>query len=173
MHIEDSHIIDLIKELEFLIQEASSVPFNSHKCSIERQDALDIISDIKRALPRELEQAKSVAEESKDIMNRAIAEAQEMLDDAEKKVVEIIEEAKAEAEEIRLDTEDAVNDYINSSKPVLEAEEKAQKIISNAKAVSEEIKVGTAEYADELLSEVEEHIVTILDEIRKNREEFK
>lgn len=49
MHIEDSHIIDLIKELEFLIQEASSVPFNSHKCSIERQDALDIISDIKRA----------------------------------------------------------------------------------------------------------------------------
>ena len=148
MHIEDSHIIDLIKELEFLIQEASSVPFNSHKCSIERQDALDIISDIKRALPRELEQAKSVAEESKDIMNRAIAEAQEML-------------------------EDAVNDYINSSKPVLEAEEKAQKIISNAKAVSEEIKVGTAEYADELLSEVEEHIVTILDEIRKNREEFK
>ena len=134
MHIEDSHIIDLIKELEFLIQEASSVPFNSHKCSIERQDALDIISDIKRALPRELEQAKSVAEESKDIMNRAIAEAQEMLDDAEKKAVEIIEEAKAEAEEI---------------------------------------KVGTAEYADELLSEVEEHIVTILDEIRKNREEFK
>ena len=96
-----------------------------------------------------------------------------MLDDAEKKAMEIIKDANEEAEEIRLDTEDAVNDYINSSKPVMEAEEKAQKIISNAKAVSEEIKVGTAEYADELLSEVEEHISSILDEIRKNREEFK
>ena len=173
MHIDDSHIIDLIKELEFLIQEASSVPFNSHKCSIERQDALDIISDIKRALPKELEQAKNVAEESKDIMTRAIAEAQEVLDDAERKAKEIIEDANVEAEEIRQDTEEAVNDYINSSKPVIEAEEKAQKIISNAKAVSEEIKIGTSEYADELLGEVEEHIVSILDEIRKNREEFK
>lgn len=173
MHIEDSHIIDLVKELEFLIQEASSLPFNGHKCSIERQDALDIISDIKRALPKELEQAKNVTEESKDIMNRAIAEAQEMLDDAEKKANELIEDAKIEAEEIRKDTEDAVNEYINSSKPVLEAEEKAQKIVGNAKAISEEIKIGTAEYADELLSEVEAHIVSILDEIRKNREEFK
>ncbi len=87
--------------------------------------------------------------------------------------MEIIKDANEEAEEIRLDTEDAVNDYINSSKPVMEAEENAQKIISNAKAVSEEIKIGTAEYADELLSEVEEHISSILDEIRKNREEFK
>ncbi|WP_300279814.1 hypothetical protein [Peptacetobacter sp.] len=173
MQIEESHILELIKELEFLIQEASSVPFSTHKCSIERQDALDIISDIKRALPKELEQAVSVTEESKDIMNRAISEAHQMIEDAENKANEIIEDAKIEAEELRQDTEDAVNEYINSSKPVLEAEEKAHKIISNAKAVSEEIKVGTAEYADELLLEVEQHIVSILDEIRQNREEFK
>ena len=56
--MEQTDVIELLDGLYSMIAEAWGVPLGNDKCIIEREKALDIINEIKAAMPSSLAEAK-------------------------------------------------------------------------------------------------------------------
>ena len=56
--MENGDVIELLDTLYSMISEAWGVPLGNDKCIIEREKALDIITEIKATMPASLSEAK-------------------------------------------------------------------------------------------------------------------
>jgi len=119
----------------------------SNKVSVDRQKCLDILEDIIRSLPVEIEEAQSICAQRDKIIQDAQNEAENILVEAQKKAEELIDQ-----EEI---TQVA---YAN-----------AEDIIGSAHKSAHEIKVSANLYVDELLEDLENYIQKNLDIVQENR----
>lgn len=133
-------ILELLETIEKIIAESKTVPF-SKKRAIDENEILDIIDEIREKLPDEIKQAKWISEERARILQDAQKEREEVLREAEKRIIEMIDEHEI----------------------TRQAEEKSLKIIEKAKLQSREISDGTREYADSVLAKAEE-AVNMIDE---------
>ena len=96
MNIE-LEVMDKFEELEYIISNASSIPF-THKSGIDKDEVLELIGKIKSSLPDELKQAHWVNKERNKIINEANQDADK-----------IVEQAKKEAERIKEEYENNFN----------------------------------------------------------------
>lgn len=122
----------LLKELEREIDNSKAVPF-SNKVSVDKQLLYDIIQDIRAKLPNSLKHAQYVIEERNKILVDAQREADEVVKNAEDRVVRM------------------VDDHEITKK----AYEEATKIIEAARKASKEMRLGSMEYAEGILEEAE------------------
>lgn len=143
-------IFNLLENLEELIESGSKVPF-SNKVMIDVEETRELLENIRLKLPDELKQAKWIKEERQRIIDDAQQEADNMLKDAQNKIVTMVDE------------------HVITK----EAMEKKEAIIENANKISKEISVGTRDYADSILEKVENVLRESLDVISQNRHELK
>ena len=54
----ENHALDIIDMLYNMIAEAWGVPLGNHKCTVERDKALNLLDDLKATLPMELSAAR-------------------------------------------------------------------------------------------------------------------
>lgn len=142
-------IFTLLETLEELVENSRAVPF-SGKCMVDREEILDIIKEIRIKLPDELKQAKWVKEERGRILVEAQKEAEDIVKEAENRIISMIDEHEI--------TRKAY-------------EQKAQ-IIETANEMSREISKGTKDYADNVLGKVEVVLEDALKTIQTNRKEL-
>ena len=121
------------------------------KCIVNKDDALDVIDEIIAKMPDELKQAKWVKEERQRILVEAQKEAEEIVKEAENRIISMIDEHEI----------------------TRKAYEKKVEIIENANEMAREITQGTNYYADNVLSEVETALEQALAVIQNNRKELK
>lgn len=143
-------IFTLIENLEELLESGAKVPFSS-KVMVDIEELREVLEDIRLKLPDELKQAKWVKEERQRIIADAQKEAEDMVKDAQNKIVNM------------------VDDNVITKQALAQKEE----IIENANRVSKEISIGTRDYADAILAKVEEVLRETLDVVRNNRSELK
>ncbi|GAE89169.1 hypothetical protein [Acetivibrio straminisolvens] len=143
-------MLSILETLEDLVERSVSVPF-SGKCMVDKEEILEIIKEIRLKLPDDLKQAKWVKEERQRILLEAQREANNIIKDAENKIASLIDEHEI----------------------TKKAYEQSNEIISNAQKNAREIRLGTKEYADSVLSKVEQILEETLEVIRANREELK
>jgi cell division septum initiation protein DivIVA len=140
-------IQQLVQELASLIEEAKSMPL-SQSCIVNRNDLLDLLSEIQNALPAELSQATSILNERESVI-------QDSYKDADR----IIEIAKAEAR--ALVAQEAVY-----KEALIEAE-------ALRKALEEELgrkRLELDDYVDAKLAAFEANLVKTLNQIQTIRE---
>ena len=113
--------------------------------------ALPIFKEIRLKLPDELKQAKWVKEERGRILVEAQKEADDIVKEAENRIISMIDEHEI--------TRKAY-------------EQKAQ-IIETANEMSREISKGTKDYADNLLEKLEVVLEDALKTVQNNRKELK
>ena len=92
--------VDLEKLFEVfytMITEARSVPF-TEKIMLDEDDLVNLIEDLKNAIPREIKSATQVLEEQKNIVNKAYADADRIVQQAKNEAERIIGVAQAEAD---------------------------------------------------------------------------
>ena len=142
-------IFTLLETLEELVENSRTVPF-SGKCILDKEEILDIVKEIRIKLPDELKQAKWVKEERGRILVEAQKEADDIVKEAENRIISMIDEHEI--------TRKAY-------------EQKAQ-IIETANEMSREISKGTKDYADNVLSKVEVVLEDALKTIQTNRREL-
>ena len=142
-------IFTLLENLEELLDSGSKVPFSS-KVMVDVDELREILEDISLKLPDELKQAKWVKEERQRIISDAEQEAENMIKDAESKIVTLVDE------------------HVITKQALAQKEE----IIENANKVSKEISLGTRDYADAMLEKVEDVLRETLEVIRNNRKEL-
>lgn len=98
-------IFTLLENLEAVIESGNKVPFST-KVMVDAEELREIIEDIRLKLPDELKQAKWVKEERQRIISDAEFEAQKALKETESKIINLIDEheitkqALAQKEEI-------------------------------------------------------------------------
>lgn len=139
-------IFALIDELQEELEMSPTAMFSKKK-AVELDLFLEIIGDMRAALPEEIEKSAKVMHDREQIIEAARAQAQE-----------IVDVAKERAEQM-----------VNESEITELAYEKANKIVATAKAQASEIRKSANTYAEEVLSELETYFIEYVELIRENK----
>jgi len=142
--------ITVLENLEEYIESCPEIPFTG-KCMVNRQEVIEMLKEIKYKLPDEFKQAKWVKEERQRILLEAQKEANNIVKEAENKIIMMIDEHEI----------------------TKKAYDQANEIIANAQKTAREIRLGTKEYADSILVKVEDTLKQTIEVIHTNREELK
>lgn len=137
---------ELLDELKEEILGSPKTVF-SNKKTVDTDIVLEILEDIQKTLPKELEQAKQIIEDKQ----------------------KILDEAKAEADNIIKSAEAELAERVADDEIVKAAEIKAKDLMDMANNNAKEITLGSKEYADDIMRELEKYFVDYLKLIRKNR----
>ena len=121
-------IFTLLDELEDILDRSRNLPFSA-KTVVNKEEILDLLKEIRLKLPDELKQAKWVKEERQRILVEAQKEADDIVKEAENRIIAMIDEHEI----------------------TKKAYDQKAKIIETANEMSREISKGTKEYADNLL----------------------
>jgi vacuolar-type H+-ATPase subunit H len=143
-------IFTLLENLEELVENSSKVPFSS-KVMVDKEELGDILEEIRLKLPDELKQAKRIKDERLNILNDAQKESDELLKEAENKIIQMVDE------------------HVITKQAIMQKEE----IVENANRISKEISCGTRDYADAILEKVEDVLRETMQVIHTNRKELK
>ena len=84
-------IFTLLETIEDLLDKSKSIPFSNKKI-IDKDEMLEIIEEVRLKLPDELKQAKWVKEERQRIIAEAQKEADDIVKEAENRIISMIDE---------------------------------------------------------------------------------
>ena len=124
----------LFEQFLNLISEARRVPLVD-KIMVDENDLLNIIDDLKEAIPREIKSANQVLEEQKNIVNKAYADADRIVQQAKDEAERIVSVAQAEA------------DAKVQQEEIVKQANAAEDIKANALRYQEETKTAADDYA--------------------------
>ena len=142
------YLIDLLYEM---IDGAKGVAFSPDKCILIRDDALELLEQLKGELPAELKKAQ-------DLIRRRD---------------EFVEEAKKEAERVRRQADMDAKTIVGESEIARVARDKAREMVTQANERSKAIINVANEYTDDALRRTEEAIQQALEEVRESRTRFR
>lgn len=142
------YLIDMLYEM---IDSAKGVLMAPDKCIIVREEALDLLDDLKGQLPLELKKAQDLIR-ARD---------------------EFVENAKKEADKIRRQADLDAKTIVGESEITRVARDKANEILRRAEERSKSMINVTNEYTDDALRRTEEAIQMALEEIRESRMRFR
>ncbi len=157
-------IFTLLETLEDILESGKNIPF-SDKILVEKEQLLDIIKEIRLKLPEELKQAKWIKEERERIIAEAQKDADDIVREAENRIISMIDEHEI----------------------TKKAYDKKTEIIADANEMYREITKGTNDYVDGILANIENNMLELgkslsnvemtiqnaVDTIQNNRKELK
>ncbi len=143
-------IFTILENIEDILEKSKGVPF-SNKVLVDKEEILEQISELRLKLPEELKQAKWIKEERQRILVEAQKEADDIVKEAENRIISMIDEHEI----------------------TKKAYEKKAEIIETANEMSREISKGTKDYADNVLNGIEVALQEALKIIQNNRNELK
>lgn len=142
------YLIDMLYEM---IDGAKGVLMAPDKCMIPREEALDLLDELKGQLPLELKKAQDLIR-ARD---------------------EYVENAKKEADKIRRQADLDAKTIVGESEIIRVARDKATEILHRAEERSKSMINVTNEYTDDALRRAEEAVQAALDELHESRLRFR
>ena len=149
--MEHGDVIELLDTLYSMISEAWGVPLGNDKCIIEREKALDIITEIKATMPASLAEAK-----------RLVAARDEF-----------IGSAKREAEALRKNAEEQARSMVEEQEIVRVARARSAELIASAEAKSRDLRKIASDYVEDIMRQSEESIGSALATIQAAHNSFR
>ena len=159
----------LFEEFYSMVVNAKHVPF-TEKVMLDEDEVMNLIEDLKNAIPREIKSATQVLEEQKNIVNKAYADADRIVEQAKNEAERIVSVAKADAdakiqqEEI-VKQANAVAEEIKADSLRYQEETKAA-----ADAYALRMKQDALEYVDDMMSFLSENLKSALHSLDENRD---
>lgn len=154
-------LIQLIEEMEDLMDGASTVPF-SKKVMVDADEVLEILTEMREALPEEIKQAQWVTEEKERILTEAEREADAIRKGAQK-----------DADDMNKDAQKRFEALINEHDITKQAEKYGEEIVSKAEQNARVLKMQSITYVDEMLATTQNKIQDLLIVLEDNRKELK
>lgn len=150
-------VLELLDLLEEEIESGSSLPLTGKKL-LDPDKLLDVLDEIREALPCEFRQAEILKQERERI-----------LDDAQKEAANMVAETQTRMTKLVTDHEITQHAY-----------QQSQEIINTSESNAQEIRDGAVAYADDILGELENYmhqyqtvIADYLQIIDNNRQQLK
>lgn len=143
-------VLGLIDEIEDIVETAGSLPLTS-KVLVQKEELLDIISELRIKLPDEIKQAAWIKEERE----------------------RIISEANKDAEQIIKETRLKLEELVSKEEVLKEANERAKDIMNKAQIASTNLKRSSLEYSDKFLMNAQENLKDMITTLNENRTELR
>ena len=149
--MEDKNVQKLLDMLFGMIDEAKGATFSSEKCVINRDEALDLLDEIRNKLPGELTKAQELMKSKEQYVDKANHEVRRMLEKAQ-------EDAKT---------------IVSESETIQRAQRRSSEIIHQAEDRSRQLYQVANTYTEDALRRTEEAIQAALDEVRESRVRYR
>lgn len=163
---------ELLSSLYQMIDEARSSFGGGGYCRIDRDRALDILDEVRRLFPVEVDEAQRIVASRNELLTQAEKEAERIRRQAEEQARKLIDEdeiqsrVKAKAREILKETEAQRNAMIQ------QAEESAAEMTGKAERRSAELQRVANDYCEDVLRRTEEALHEALQEVQASRSKF-
>ncbi len=114
-------IEELLSELDGVLDRAKSVPFSQDKCIVDSEELGRIVEDIRINLPQEIHHAKAIVSERTTIVAEANKEAQDIINKAQERARALVnqeaiyKEAKEKADKLRAAAEEQANEILRGT----------------------------------------------------------
>src|SRR6201988_513334 len=130
-------VFEALDELGAIVEEARGVPMTSG-CVVPRGDVLELIDDIKDAIPGELDDAQDVLDARDSLLREAKEHSDSMGSTASAEADSLINHSRAEADRLLADAKAQADRMVaearqHSERMVVEAREEANRIAASAK----------------------------------------
>ncbi|HXX61016.1 MAG TPA: hypothetical protein VEI48_06995 [Candidatus Sulfotelmatobacter sp.] len=136
-------IMFLVERLNALLENGRKLPL-SNNVVVDQAAALDLVEQLRLAVPEEVKQARRITEESDRILERAQEEADRVVARAQEQAAFLIEEREL----------------------TRAAEQRSAQIVEDGHAQADEIRRGADEYAAGVLIRLEGEVVKVLQAIK-------
>ena len=185
------NVIDLISSVEDILIEGQ-LPILKTKSLVDVDELLDMLDEMKRLMPQELQAANHLRAEKNKLIIEAQLEAQKLLEDVAKEADKMVSEnditqnAYIKSKQIMLETKDEVNELKREGEAYLadkfgQTARSIQDVNSEATRMDEELKkyllggkqrAMTAEEAAAFKKNIYEYISASLDELISSNNEL-
>ena len=104
-------VIEIINEIEDVVEGAKTA-FLSNKVAVDKEEILELISELRLKLPDEIKQATWIKEERERILNEARLDGEKVINDAKVELSKLLSEdsvmveAKSQAQKLMTETKD-------------------------------------------------------------------
>ena len=143
-----NRLIDMLYER---IEDAKSPALKPNMSMVDRDEILDILDELRSALPVELKRAQEL-----------LAAREKFVDDAKRDVERMMRQAELEAKT-----------KVSESEVLYAAKEKARQIVARAEERSRQLYQVANDYAEDALARTEEAVQAALDEVKESRVRFR
>jgi len=137
----------LVERLEALVVNARKLPMTS-QIILEQATVLDLIDQLRVAIPEEVRQARRINQESDRVLGKAREEAEQIIGAAQEQAALLLQDQAI----------------------LREAEAKANEMLARAQTKSDETMGGADQYAADVLVRLESDLVKTLSIIKKSLE---
>lgn len=142
-------IMEIIDMMEETIDKAPVVPL-SGKILLDKEDILDYIQEMRLVFPDEVKEAKWVKGERQRILSEAETKAEEMMKNAEEKMVQMVDENEI----------------------TRQAYERASVIENETRNSAAQMKAEFDQYINDMLNELERHLDVLVKKVQDDKMNF-
>ncbi len=142
-------IMEIIDMMEETVDKAPVVPL-SGKILLDKEAILDYIQEMRLVFPDELKEAKWVKGERQRILSEAEAKAEEMIKNAEEKMIQMVDENEI----------------------TRQAYERASVIENDAKNFEAQIKADADQYLNSMLNVLERDLDVLIKKVQDDKMEY-
>ena len=146
----DNEVMEINDQLYTMVSEAWGVPLGNEKCIVERDQVLEILDEIKTAMPVELSEAKRLVSARDEFINNA----------------------KREAEGIRNQAEERARALVNDQEIVRIAKARSNEMLASTQAKADALRRASSQFCDEALRRTEEAISAALGNVQQAHAAF-
>lgn len=160
---------DVLDELVALVESARAMPLSA-SCVLPREEALDLLDELRAALPEALEDAREVLAAREELLGQARDRRDRVTEDARAEADRVLGEARAEADRMLADARAAAERMVSADGVRRAAEAEARGVLEAAADRSRQLKADADAYADERLATLEETLARLLGTVERGRE---
>lgn len=171
--MEDKNVQKLLDMLYGMIDEAKGATFSSEKCVINRDEALDLLDEIRNKLPGELSKAQELMKSREQYVDQANREVKRMVEQAKEDAGRILDRAQKEATQILEKAQEDAKTIVSESETIQRAQRRSSEIIRQAEDRSRQLYQVANTYTEDALRRTEEAIQAALDEVRESRVRYR
>lgn len=171
--MEDKNVQKFLDMLYGMIDEARGATFSSEKCIINREEALDLLDEVRTKLPAELSKAQDLMKSKEQYVDKANREVKRMLDQAQDEAKRLRDQAQEESRRMLEKAQEDAKTIVSESETIQRAQRRSSEIIHQAEDRSRQLYQVANTYTEDALRRTEEAIQAALDEVRESRVRFR
>ena len=161
-----SNVYDILTQLEALITKGQKVPITG-KSMVDTGQLAALVSELRQALPQDLQKAREVLQQREGLLNQSLEEASRIRSQAEEEMKSRIEHAEGSTEAHEHADKVLKDADRRSQETISNAERHARRMQADAEAFAQERTNGANEYSHTVMLQLEEEVSRVLGAVRK------
>ena len=149
--MENKTIDELLQSLVALVGDARGSLFGQEKVLVDREQLLYLVDALQQQLPAEINEAKTIVENSNALRNNAKQDAADI---------------RREANQVLKDAQERAASLIEETKIVAFAKERQQEILDEAEEQRAKLIAGAIQYADRILEDAQKTVENTMEALK-------